>query len=932
MFKLSHLPDMVFLAPDGSEQILHLSLEQARIRSVAIFLRQSCSPGSAIGLMYPSEPNLAINWIACLLAGLRPLILQYPNKKQNRGYWEDSVRNTIKLVALDVILVESSQKDLQLNSFVRAINQSELDSVPTAAEDGLDFTDFEVLQLSSGTTGYRKAISLRSEELLRHVTDFNETLGLSRSDVIVSWLPLYHDMGFIACFVMPLALGVNVVMMDPVSWVQNPDLLFNAIERYAGTVCYMPNFGYEVMARASKRPQPSMRWWVSCSEPVSARTALKFLDHTQTPPDRFAPCYAMAENIFAVSFGCGVRTASIGGVDVVSCGAPIAGVDIKIVDDQVWVRSPTSLERYIGGDDIRDADGFYPTGDLGELIDGELYITGRKHDLMIQAGRKFMLSDIDIRVNEILPEARGRAACVAIMDPRIETEIACVLIEAPDFFRRTDQTQIENQLKAVTGIDQITVQFVPPRFLTKTTSGKINRKKSLADWLAVQVYQQRSRATITDTVHDLEAAFCSVAWDKPVSAVLDSLSLTLLQMLTSEGGITYNSDDTLAVVRERLRQAIKPTATTAEVRAIRVVSIAERLLFDDLTEEHLATLGEILGVPVTFEHVCVPPTAILLSDLVFSDYFQPRLDQENFAAVDRALNKIRNASVIIVDDASEMFYPPEQIYGVLSHNMERDPRTDFISVRWQNYSQMHDRLPLTVVRGGDIALADSSKSIAALSDYLSTPVFRIANFRGFQSFTEGWEWRPLRGHSRAFDPDVFVQTFGEWLGGIASGLRSRPLGENLRLDLSDAIHFCSHAIKKAPIDLLLENFDRFCVAGRPASLPYIRNRLAEMGKPLTYLPSYAPEIVKAAPNPFDCILICGSMGNFDIELPAVAFQHVGQSWRTKNLEQFGEKFMHLNTHGSMEDHPESGRDWFYCGDLAWGQNREEWTQVRLRRD
>jgi acyl-CoA synthetase (AMP-forming)/AMP-acid ligase II len=869
---------------------------------------------------------LVINWLACLLAGLRPLILQYPNKKQNREYWADSIRHTVTLVGLQTIIADSSQAVLQLDAFVQTIHQSDIDAAPAVVTEGWDFSDFEILQLSSGTTGYRKGIAFRRDDLVQHATDFNRALRLTPADVIVSWLPLYHDMGFIACFVLPLLLGIDVVMMDPVTWVQQPDLLFKTIARQAGTVCYMPNFGFEVMSRQARVELPTMRWWISCSEPVSARTARKFMDHIGAPHRHFAACYAMAENIFAVSLSRGIATADVDGTEVVSCGRPIAGVDVKIVDGQVWVRSPVSLERYIGGDDIRDSQGFYPTGDLGAMIHGELHIAGRMNDLMIQAGRKFLLSDIDLRINEILPEVRGRAAALALKDDRLETEIACVLIEADDFFRRTDQREIEIRLKAVTGVDQVAVHFVPPRFLTKTTSGKINRKKTLADWQAVQ---QRQSSTAADPVRDLDALFGALPGDEPVGTLLDSLSLTLLQMIVAEGGVPYAGDDSLDTIRGRLVSAAEAFATEPSVAAVRIVAIGERMLFDRLTEADLDKLSAIVGSPVTFEHVCLPPAGIVLSDLIFCDYFAPRLDPADFVAVERALTKLRNASVLLVDDTSEMFYPNELVYAALSHSMERDPRTDLLSVRWQNYAQLHDRLPLTIVRGSDLALADSSASIAALSDYLTVPVFRIANYQGFGQHTAEWEWRPLRGHSQPFRPDHFIAAFEAWLAGRTARIKTHPKRNATRLDLTDAIHFCSHAIKQEPIDLLLEHFERFCIAGRPSSVPYIRKRLAELGKPLMYIPSYAPEVVAAAGDAFDCILICGAMGQFPIAYPAVALQHVGQSWRTLNLEKFGDKFAHLNVHGSMEAVPGSGEDWFHYGDLIWGRDHETWKAVRL---
>ena len=132
----------------------------------------------------------------------------------------------------------------------------------------------------------------------------------------------------------------------------------------------------------------------------------------------------MAENVFAVSQHDGLKTVEHDGRSVVSCGRPVRGVDVRVVDGEVWVRSPYSLTGYVDGDRITDADGFYSTGDIGALVDGELLITGRKNDLVNVAGRKFFLSDLDQALGRVVPGIDGRAATVARRDESFGTEAA----------------------------------------------------------------------------------------------------------------------------------------------------------------------------------------------------------------------------------------------------------------------------------------------------------------------------------------------------------------------------------------------------------------------------------------------------------------------------------------------------------------------------
>lgn len=902
------VPHFTFVATDGSEENLFPERESGRIHAIAGCLKDQIPRGSPIGLLYRSEPNLVLNWLACVLAGLQPLILQYPTRKQNRKYWSDSIADTTVTVGLSAILSDDYCASLGIDAIARVIHQRELDILAPVAPGPVLPDAFDIIQLSSGTTGHRKALRYASRELARHVAAYNAALALTSDDRIVSWLPLYHDMGYVACFVMPLLLGIDIIMMDPMSWVQRPELLFDAIQRHRGTICYMPNFGYEVMARLAPRTLPSMRRWVSSSEPISAITSRKFLRTIGADPGIFAPAYAMAENVFAIAIGQGCSTVSIDGVDVVSCGRPIPGVEVKTIDGELWVRSPTMPPTYLDGKDIRDADGFYATGDMGRLIDGGVYVTGRKRDVLIQAGRKFLLSDIDLRLNELRPEIRGRAAALAIHDERLGTEIPTILIEAPNFFRRTDAAEIATELKEATGLDQLEVVFVPPRFLTKTSSGKINRRISSANWLAVREAQKESRSGRSDPASELRASFWSVAWDQPISDVLDSLSRVILGIALDGTHVRYERHWSLNDIVAALEAEV--TVEQPSVRdTIRIVSLADYGTIWHVSEGHLDRLEDMLGCKVTFEHVCVPPSAITLSDLIFHDYFQPRIDQAPFAFVDRVLAKLKDASILLMDDVAELVLLDGATFGALSHNFERDPRADLICVRWQEYAKNHDKLPLTVVPGSEIPYSASTTTIAQLSSYLNVPIFRIANEQRFADYTEGWDYRPLRGG--VVDPDEFITRLADWLRNQDVLSLQRTAQPGPKLVLLDLPHFCSQSVRKSALDLVLGSFDSFCVAGLPCSVPYLRTELERLGKRHVRIPSYGPEIFGALTEQYDCLLSCGAFGDVTPDIPVVTLMHVGsEPSRIRNAPHLA------NIADSLNEVPTNGgSDWYCAFDL-----------------
>ena len=915
-----------FLDDSGKAESWTPEAERGRIHAVARYLAADLPAGAAVGLLFRSGPELVAIWFACVNAGLKPLIVQYPTRKQSRAYWFDSVTNTMETAGLAAIIADEYCAGLGLPDSVRLIPASALPTGVVADPGPLLPEQFAILQLSSGTTGYRKAMEFGGDALRRHAADFNQVLKLDPArDRIISWLPLYHDMGYVACFVMPILLGIDVVMMDPVTWVQSPELLFDAIERHQGTICYMPNFGFEVMTRAPGRALPSMRHWISCSEPVSAATATKFCGHIGADPEVFSPCYAMAENLFAVTFGTGFETRVIDGADVVSCGPAIPGVQLKTVEGEIWARSPTSLSNYLGGDDLRDADGYYPTGDMGQILDGELYVAGRKQDVLIQAGRKFMLSDVDLKLNEAFPEVRGRAATLAVNDPRLGTETPLILIEALDFYDRTDMAEIAARMIDLTGMDQVDVAYVPPRFLTKTSSGKINRRKTRDDWLAVQEAKTRT-AGPPDAVAQLRASFSHIDWSRPIKQVLDSLSTTIVKITLETTSVVFDPLQSLNELVATLQSAAPPNQLDA-AEGIRIVSLADRALVKDVTPEDLLLMGEALGCPVTLEHVCLPPSPATFSDLIFHDWFQPRLDQEPFRNVDAAMEKLKQASIIITDNIAELRFLYESTYPVLSHNLERDPRADLICVRWPNYIAQHHRLPLTIAAGHDIPLTAINETLGQMSRYLDTPIFRISTLTGFEPFCADWEYHPPRRFRRsAPDSGHLLNALTDWIK-AQPHLRRTKLPAGATVMTSDLAHFCAIMARKETVDKIIDRYASFYICGQAASLPYLQNRLRELGKPYVLVPTMTAETIDQLPEKYECLVGCGAFGKPPEDIPAALIQNAGLDWRVRNLDIVN----YEPTEGRLlNQFPRGGTEWYHTFPLGRHPDQRQAWHAALR--
>lgn len=380
-----------------------------------------------------------------------------------------------------------------------------------------------LLQHSSGTTGLQKAVVLSHRAVLDHLSRYGRSIRVEETDKIVSWLPLYHDMGLIAAFQLPLAWGISLVQMDPFEWVQAPGMFLSAVSRERGTLAWLPNFAYNFMADriheedlANLRLE-SLRMVINCSEPVRHDSHEKFvrrLGPYGMKEDALAVCYAMAETTFAATQtepGKGARVVSVsrkalaqgrfqpelsgapnGTKRCVSAGRSIDGCELKVVDErgqdlpdgvvgEIAIRSVSLFEGYRNQPEKTAEvlkDGWYFSGDYGARYEGEYFILGRKKDIIIVAGNNIAPEDVEDAVNEVPGVIPGRVVACGVEDPDSGTEQVCVIAETEE----TAEKGLKALRRAIVGagirIDVAIsrVHLVPPRWLIKSSAGKLSRK------------------------------------------------------------------------------------------------------------------------------------------------------------------------------------------------------------------------------------------------------------------------------------------------------------------------------------------------------------------------------------------------------------------------------------------------------------------------
>ena len=494
-------------------------------------------------LIYQHSFELIAAFWGCVLHGAVPSIMPFLTEKLIPERYRTDLAALISITHPAAIATTEdfeleARSAIREGSSVRAVvtartaagaNRGGLDATPGKARKPADIV---LLQHSSGTTGLQKGVALSNGAVLRQLEAYSQEIGLAREDVIVSWLPLYHDMGLIAGFLLPILMGVRLVIMSPFDWVRAPQRLLLAVSQYRGTLVWLPNFAYNFCAQKIRDRHlegvdlSSLRAVINCSEPMWVESHEKFF--TRFSPYGFrrealATSYAMAENVFAVTQGGIGEAVRVDWVDraifqekkiaqpvaagetavaMVSAGRPIRGTQVKVVDEQgrvlperqvgeLAVQSDCMLTGYYNRpEETRKAlvEGWYLTGDFGYMADGEVFVSGRKKDLMIIGGKNVYPQDIEAVVNEVEGVHPGRAVAFGVFDEESGTEEAVVVAEIdPDGATDAEKiiAEIESRVTRGTAVALRMVHLVGAKWLVKTSSGKIarsaNREKYLAE-------------------------------------------------------------------------------------------------------------------------------------------------------------------------------------------------------------------------------------------------------------------------------------------------------------------------------------------------------------------------------------------------------------------------------------------------------------------
>jgi fatty-acyl-CoA synthase len=524
-------PDAVFctlVAGGTSTTLTFAEFFAAGCRHAHALRERGVGSGDVVPIMLRHGRALLESFLGVLLAGAVPSYMPFPSVKQRGNvFWRDHDALFDRLLPrLIITYAENAEAATVLSRPIDILVVDDAGPAGISSDDGLPgcdaaADDVACLQHSSGTTGLKKGVMLTHRAIMEQVEAYAATLGFVQGDRIVSWLPLYHDMGFIACFMMSMIQGSHLIALDPFEWVMRPASLFEAIERYRGTFAWLPNFAFAHLARSVHPGRTfelgSIRALIDCSEPCRPATLERFAD-------RFGPygiddtklqvCYAMAENVFAVTQTPMGRRPRVLDVDaealalhrvekplaaersraLISCGRPIAGVRIRICaasgEDaplgtvgEITISSPFLFDGYYRRPDVtaqRLRNGWYATGDLGFLDGEDLFVTGRVDDMIIVNGRNFYAHEIESFVSDIPGVIPGRCSAIEIDDVDADATRVVILAECrePHSDGRKTARAIREGVQDRLGVAVHAVTLLPAGALEKTTSGKMSRVKN----------------------------------------------------------------------------------------------------------------------------------------------------------------------------------------------------------------------------------------------------------------------------------------------------------------------------------------------------------------------------------------------------------------------------------------------------------------------
>ncbi|MEM8886037.1 MAG: AMP-binding protein [Planctomycetota bacterium] len=348
------------------------------------------------------------------------------------------------------------------------------------------------LQLTSGSTGRPRAVMITHAGAIHNPHAIDTAIGIPHgapthawADSVVTWLPLYHDMGLVGCFLFSLYCGHDLVIMPPTVFLARPHLWLERITSRPGVLTPAPNFGYQYCVERITKGEFDLSSWraaMTGAEMIRPETVAAFDERygpTGFAHEAWRPCYGLAEGTLAVTFDTrgGVRTDDDGFVCV---GAPVVDTEVRCAEDgAIEARGPGICAGYYRDEDATRAtlrDGWLRTGDIGTMRDGELFITGRTKDVLILRGHNVMPHELEWEAESVTGGGGAARSAAFTVDGGAEGEQAVIVAESNEPSEELAR-EIKSRVGRALGILLADVRFVRRGRIPRTTSGKVQRSQ-----------------------------------------------------------------------------------------------------------------------------------------------------------------------------------------------------------------------------------------------------------------------------------------------------------------------------------------------------------------------------------------------------------------------------------------------------------------------
>lgn len=541
---------ILLLQDDGAEVPISYGALWDRAAAVAAGLHErGLGPGQSVALMLRTERAFFDAFFGTLLASGVPVPIYPPFRLDRIEEYAERQIGILRNAEARLLLTFGQAEHVArlLRGRVPSLEGVTTPEQVSLLEDRVSpprqlGDDPALIQYTSGSTGAPKGVLLSHANILANIRAIGPAIAIKPDDAVVSWLPLYHDMGLIGSWLTSLYFGIPIAILSPLSFLSRPARWLWTIHAHRATLSPAPNFAFDLCVRKVSDAEiggldlSSWRLASNGSEPVSPETIERFTRRfapSGFKPEAMCPAYGLAESSVALTvppIGRGPRVDRVARepferlrearpavpgdqntLRFVSCGRPLPGHEVRIVDGggrpvgeriegRIEFRGPSVMSGYFRNPEATRAvlhGDWMDSGDLGYWADGELFITGRQKDIIIKAGRNLYPQEVEEVVGDVPGIRKGCVAAFGLSDPEAGTERLVVVAES----RETMPERIEalraailDRVVTVIGIPPDMVVISQPGSVPKTSSGKLRRSATREAYLRGEI--QRGRTSV----------------------------------------------------------------------------------------------------------------------------------------------------------------------------------------------------------------------------------------------------------------------------------------------------------------------------------------------------------------------------------------------------------------------------------------------------